>query len=295
MAEPREHRLETPEGDICWFEWGAPSDRPSVLLLHATGFHARLWDRVVAALPPGTHVVAPDHRGHGRSFIPASLSDWAATADALLPLVDRFAGTPLIGCGHSMGGYALTRLAAERPDAFRHLFLIDPVIMEPGLYVGGADQPVADPAVHPVARRRAMWDGWEAMNAHFAQRPPYMHWQPPILADYCRYGLLVAADGEGWELACPPALEASVYLNAVRTDPRDWLGRIAAPVSVIRARNGERANAIDFSLSPTWPELGAAIGAVRDEQWGEHSHFIPMEAPERLAALLAGEMAGDQG
>ena len=133
------------------------------------------------------------------------------------------------------------------------------------------------------------------MNAHFAQRPPYMHWQAEILADYCRHGLLPAADGEGWELACPPALEASVYLSALRTDPRDWLDRIAAPVSVIRARGGDRANDLDFSISPTWPELGAMLSAARDEQWGEHSHFIPMEAPERLAALIADELAADQG
>lgn len=284
---PREHRLETPGGQICWFEWGTPSDRPSVLLLHATGFHARLWDQVVAALPPGTHVIAPDQLGHGRSAKPASLSDWATTADTLLPLIDSFAGAPLVGCGHSMGGYVLTRLAAERPGAFAHLFLIDPVIMPPEFYNGAADEPVPDPADHPVARRRGRWDGWQAMNAHFASRPPYAHWQPEVLADYCHYGVLRAADGEGWDLACPPALEASVYQNALRTNPYDWLGRIAAPVSVIRARSGERSGNLDFSVSPTAPGLGAAIGAVRDEQWADQSHFIPMEAPQRLADLIA--------
>ena len=285
---PREHRLDTPEGEICWFEWGEPTPgRASLLLLHATGFHARLWDRVVAALPVGTHVVAPDHLGHGRSAKPASLSDWAATSDALLPLVDLFAGSPLVGCGHSMGGYVLTRLAAGRPAAFRHLVLVDPVIMEPALYDEAAGQPVPDPAGHPVARRRARWNGREAMNAHFSQRPPYTHWQPEVLADYCRFGLLPAADGQGFDLACPPALEASVYLNALRTSPYRLLEDMAAPVSVIRARTGERTSALDFSVSPTWPGLGDALGAVRDEQWSEHSHFIPMEAPERLAALLA--------
>lgn len=284
---PREHRLETPAGEIGWFEWGVPSDRPSVLLLHATGFHARLWDQVVAELPAGTHVIAPDSLGHGRSAKPPALFDWSVTADFLLPLVDRFAGTPLVGCGHSMGGYLLTRLAAERPQAFRHLFLIDPVIMEPGFYAGAADAPLPDPAEHPVARRRAHWDGAEAMRAHFAQRPPYMHWQPEVLVDYCRHGLLPATDGEGWDLACPPAVEASVYLSALRTDPHGWFGRIAAPVSVIRARTGERANGLDFSVSPTWPGLGAALNAVRDEHWAERSHFIPMEDPERIAALIA--------
>ena len=288
MSEsPREHRLDTPAGEICWFEWGQPSDRPSLLLLHATGFHARLWDQVVAALPAGTHVIAPDQLGHGRSAKPASLSDWAAIADALLPLIDRFAGRPLVGCGHSMGGYVLTWLAAERPDAFAHLFLIDPVIMPPEFYVGAADQLVPDPADHPVARRRSRWDGWEAMNVHFSSRPPYANWQPDVLADYCRYGLLGAAGGEGWELACPPALEASVYQNALRTNPHDWLGALGVPVSVIRAKNGERAGDLDFSVSPTWPGLGAFLDAARDEQWADQSHFIPMEAPRRLADLIA--------
>ncbi|MGN6289195.1 MAG: alpha/beta fold hydrolase [Sphingopyxis terrae] len=146
MSEPREHRLGTPEGDICWFEWGTAGAGPSLLLLHATGFHARLWDQIVAALPQGTHVIAPDHRGHGRSYRPATLADWGATGDALLPLIDRFAGTPLIGCGHSMGGHALTRLSAQRPDAFRHLVLIDPVIMAPDLYAGQDALPIPDPA-----------------------------------------------------------------------------------------------------------------------------------------------------
>ncbi len=291
---PAEHRLATPEGDICWFEWGEPSDRPTLLLLHATGFHARLWDRVVAALPLGMHVIVPDHRGHGRSFRPASLSDWAANAGALLPLVDRFAGTPLIGCGHSMGAYVLTRLAADRPDAFRHLVLIDPVIVDPAEYRDAAKQAIPDPADHPVARRRNSWSGAEQMRARFADRLPYSRWDPRVLTDYCDHGLLPAASGEAYELACPPALEASMYQNALRTDPYDWLRTLAVPVTLIRAPTGTRDGALDFSLSPTWTGLGAAIGAERDEIWAEHSHFIPMEAPERVATLLAA-LADNQG
>lgn len=285
--QPREHRLGTPEGDICWFEWGSRSDRPSLLLLHATGFHARLWDQLVAALPAGTHVVAPDHRGHGRSYRPATLANWAANADVLLPLLDGLGGHPIVGAGHSMGAYILTRLAAQRPAAFAHLMLIDPVIMDPALYEGEAARPIPDPAEHPVARRRNAWPSAEAMRARFADRPPYAKWDPRVLADYCTYGLLPAADGGGVELACPPALEASVYQNALRTNPHEWLHYLAAPSTVIRAPTGERGGPLDFSLSPTWTGLGAAIGAERDELWAEHSHFIPMEAPARVAALLA--------
>lgn len=288
MSEPREHWLETPEGDICWFEWGDRSERASLLLLHATGFHARLWDQVVAALPPGTHVIAPDHRGHGRSYRPATLANWTATADVLLPLLDGLGGHPIVGCGHSMGAYILTRLASQRPAAFRHLVLIDPVIMDPAFYEGEAAKAIPDPADHPVARRRNVWTDVEEMRARFADRPPYANWDPRVLADYCTHGLLPPADGAGLELACPPALEASVYQNALRTSPHEWLHYLATPSTVIRAPTGERGGALDFSLSPTWIGLGPAIGAERDELWAEHSHFIPMEAPARVAALLAG-------
>ncbi|WP_428682736.1 alpha/beta fold hydrolase [Sphingopyxis sp.] len=290
MKAPREHRQETPDGDICWFEWGERGEGPSVLLLHATGFHARLWDRVVAALPAGTHVLAPDHRGHGRSFRPASLSDWTSNARALLPLLDRFPEQSFVGCGHSMGGYVLTRLAAERPETFRHLILIDPVIMAPGLYAGQADQPVPDPADHPVSRRRNQWASVEEMRARFADRAPYSGWEPGVLGDYCTHGLLPAASGEGLELACPPALEASMYQNALRADPYVWLGDIKAPVTLIRAPQGLRGDSMDFSQSPTWTGLGPAIGAAQDELWNDHSHFIPMEAPARVAALIAAAL-----
>lgn len=287
MNEPREHRLKTPEGEICWFEWGERGEGPSLLLLHATGFHARLWDQIVAALPAGTHVVAPDHRGHGRSYRPATLASLTATADVLLPLLDGLGGHPIVGCGHSMGAYILTRLASQRPAAFRHLVLIDPVIMDPAIYEGEAAKVIPDPAGHPVARRRNVWTDAEEMRARFADRPPYANWDPRVLADYCTYGLLLAADGEGFELACPPALEASVYQNALRTNPHEWLHYLSVPSTLIRAPTGERGGELDFSLSPTWTGLGPAIGAERDELWDEHSHFIPMEAPARVARLLA--------
>lgn len=287
MNSPREHYIANDSGDICWFEWGQQDNGPTLLLLHATGFHARIWDQVVAHLPPETHVIAPDHLGHGRSLRPASLGDWRVTADALLPLVSHFAGTPLIGCGHSMGGYVLSRLAAKRQTAFSHLVLIDPTIFDPATYASSTNTAFPDPADHPIARRRNDWDGPDQMVSRFADRLPYSTWQPEVLADYATYGLIATAEGEGWVLACPPALEASVYHGALLNSPHDWLAKLSTPATVIRAKSGDREGMLDFSQSPTWPALGNAIGAVCDEQWPEHSHFIPMEAPQRVADLLA--------
>src|SRR3546814_7061644 len=78
-----------------------------------------------------------------------------------------------------------------------------------------------------------------------------------------------------------------MYQNALRTDPYRWLGDLGAPATLIRAPTGTRGDMMDFSQSPTWTGLGPHLGAVRDELWDANSHFIPMEDPARVAALLA--------
>jgi lipase len=281
-----EHRLSADAGDLCWFEWGSKGAQPSLLLLHATGFHARCWDQVVAYLSPNIHVVAVDVRGHGGSYRPASLSNWMDAADDIVALVDELFDSPVFIAGHSMGGVLAARIAAFRPEAVSSLLLIDPVVVSPDVYQAMAGRPPADPSEHPVSRRRNVWESAEQMAAHFAERVPYASWDRRVLDDYCRYGLLPAEDGS-LELACPPALEASAYLGAGYSSPYDWLEGVKAPATVLRGRNGERASSMDFSISPTNPALASLLPNGTDMQWPEHSHFIPMEAPERTADLIA--------
>lgn len=60
-----------------------------VLLVHATGYHARLWDGVIDAMPRSVRCVAIDQRGHGASDKPAPSSkpwtdSWCAFCSFLL-------------------------------------------------------------------------------------------------------------------------------------------------------------------------------------------------------------------
>jgi pimeloyl-ACP methyl ester carboxylesterase len=294
---PIQHSFPGTNGALCWFEWCADvaegaAPRATLLLLHATGFHARLWDQVVAHLPADVRIIAPDLRGHGRSYRPASMLHWAPNASDVAELLDTLEiSGPLLAVGHSMGGFCVGWLAAHAPTRFTRALLIDPVLLAPQLYASLANMAVGDPSDHPVGRRRNSWANAAEMMAHFADRPPYQSWAPHVLQDYCTWGLLPAADGEGLELACPPALEASNYMGTQFNDHSDWLSKITCPVTVVRAKQGERSGGIDFSISPTWPGLAAALANGRDVDWSDLSHFIPMEAPERTAALICAELA----
>ena len=53
--------------ELAYWERGAPqADRPTLFFVHATGFHGRVFDRVIEAVP-GYHSIAFEQRGHGRS------------------------------------------------------------------------------------------------------------------------------------------------------------------------------------------------------------------------------------
>ena len=168
LTGPTEHRFAAANGELCWFECGYPADhRPTLLLLHATGFHARCWDATIAALPTDWHIIALDLRGHGRSYRPASLSDWLVTADDVVDFVQATCASPVFAVGHSMGGYVAARTAALALENIAGLLLVDPVMM-PREFYGDVPQNLdAELADHPVARRRSRWESADQMNRAF--------------------------------------------------------------------------------------------------------------------------------
>jgi pimeloyl-ACP methyl ester carboxylesterase len=282
---PSESSFQAKTARIAYFEWGRRGD-PVIFLIHATGFHARCWDGVVRALPQGYHVIAVDLRGHGRSEKTGPIRDWAEPAQDLVELVTHLNLKNAIGAGHSKGGHLLVQIAAARPQAFERLVLIDPVIMSPELY---AHRNALPPGTeHPVARRRNAWASWREMFDAFKDRHPYSLWRPEVLEDYCRHGLLPAVGG-GFELACPPAIEASIYMGSLGTDIHDLARRIGVPVIILRAKerpSGPRER-MDFSDSPTWPELSSLFKYGRDVYRPDLTHFIPMQEPELVARFIA--------
>lgn len=263
--------------EIALYEW--PGQDPPVFLCHATGFHARCWDQIVAHLS-GRHCFALDTRGHGRSSKPAPPYAWRNFGKDVAAVAAERGLYGAIGVGHSMGGHAVTLAAALRPESFSSLLLIDPVIRPRGAYVG----PWLE--AHFVAKRRNRWSSAQEMFDRFQDRPPFANWDRAVLRDYCDYAL--QPDGDAYALACPPAIEASIYENspAPASDIYAEIDSIEIPVRVVRA--GKIPDPSDvMGRSPTAPELASSFLNGTDLCLTEYSHFIPMEAPALTAKLIA--------
>lgn len=263
--------------ELAYFE--RPGEGPPIFLAHATGFHARCWDRVIERLP-GRHTVSVDMRGHGRSEKVPPPYRWSSFGEDVAALADHLGLRGAIGVGHSKGGAAVTRAAGLRPGTFAALLLVDPVLMAPEAYR-------ASPQVgeHFAARRRNEWSSPEEMFERFKERPPFASWDRDVLRDYCEYGLLPAPGG-GYVLACPPHIEAAIYAGSAGSDPYDLIPEVDIPVRVLRARPRKPGETFDMSGSPTWPHLAEQFPQGEDVPVPQYSHFIPMEDPAFVAAQI---------
>jgi len=287
---PIEHRLTPGDAELCYFEWGSPRvGEPTWLFCHATGFHARCWDQVITALPDGAHAIAVDARGHGRSAkVPPFV--WESFGRDLVGLLEALDLRGMIGVGHSMGGHALTQAIAHDSQRFERAVLVDPVIFDPEIGERMPNREFADAAEHPVARRKAEFESWQAMFERFADRNPYSLWRPAVLKDYCQYGVLSAEDA--FTLACPPVVEASVYMGSTDYDLMPLLEKVQVPVTVLRARSREPdAEGLDFSTSPTWHGLADALPKGVDIHLPELTHFIAMQTPELVARCATAHVS----
>jgi len=181
--------------------------------------------------------------------------------------------------------------AAASCDAFDRLILCDPTITAPENY--GTPVPYLKAGeIHPAARRRRDFASAQEMYERLRDKGSYALFEPRMLRDYCEHGLLANAQG-GWTLACPPEVEASVYMaSRTNTGIFDSVHAIQIPVLILRAMlpPGER-EAFDFASSPTWPELVHEFSNAREIHLPNCTHFIPMQMPDRVVQTVTQSIA----
>jgi pimeloyl-ACP methyl ester carboxylesterase len=248
--------------------------------MHATGFHSHCWDEVITRLP-GRRCIAFDARGHGRSSKPDPPYHWRDFGRDAAALARTLGLRGAVAVGHSMGGHSAVVAAATEPEVFSELVLIDPVIFPEDWYKGAAAE------LEMVVNRRNRWLSWDDMYRRFKDRKPFDRWNRKVLLDYCEYALIPSNGGRGFVLACPPEVEASIYSHGTEPDANIYpeIPRVRIPVQVIRTSRFTWEPG-DFLSSPTAPDVVSKFANAVDRRFPDHSHFLPMEAPDLAADLI---------
>ncbi|HKY14336.1 MAG TPA: alpha/beta hydrolase [Microthrixaceae bacterium] len=223
-----------PEGDtmrLAVLESGTGGS--PLLLVHGfTGAKEDFVDEVDRLAARGFHVVAPDHRGHGRSAQPDDEAAYSLETFAtdMFCLADALGWPSFDLLGHSMGGMVAQLMVIAQPERVRRLILMD---THHGA-IGGVDAEVI-----AAGAALARTDGLAVIQEllKFAANPL----ENPAHVRTC-------AEREGYEawcdskmLVCSPAMYAAVLgqfdtvadrlddLAAVRTETLVLVGELDKP------------------------------------------------------------------
>lgn len=247
---------------------------------HANGFPAPCYRVFLDALADRFDVRHVDRFGHDPRF-PVT-DGWRHLAEELIAKIEE-GDVPVIGVGHSLGGYLSVLAAARRPELFRALILLDAPVLS--RFQGNALAFVKRIGLidrvtlaGTTRGRRREWPNAEAALRHFRPKASFRDFDPRCLEDYIRFGTEPHAGGV--RLVFDTEIEYAIY----RTLPHDiarFARRLQMPAGLIAGTRSDLRERISLRTS-------MAHFTVADIDGG---HLFPLEQPEAAARAVTGMIA----
>ncbi len=270
-------------------EWGDAA-QPLALLHHANGFCAAQWAEVAEPLADRFRVVAIDARGHGHSPVPpAGITPegfaWLELRDDLVAVGARLLeelgqSHVALALGHSFGGTLSLLAAARRPERYRAVLALDPVILPPFANGPGRGNELA----RRTRRRRDVFEARAEARESFAGKALFEGWTERALDLYCEFALGETPDGR-LALRCPREVEATVFESGVAFDIAEEVGRIEARAGIAHAVHG------NFPV-----EVHARVVDAIPHGWLDETdagHLMLMQDPARVLRLVERALGED--
>lgn len=262
---------------------------PVLHLSPANGFPPGAYRQLAQALSGQVRVVALLPRPLWPDSRPSGAPTWHSLASDLVDGLDAHGLHGIAGVGHSIGGVLTLWAALRRPDLFRAIVLVDPVILPPAWLrslrfahsLGLGDR---SPLVRAALHRRRTFPTSQACFDHYRARSLFSRWSDAALWDYVQAGTRERSDGQ-LELAYPPEWEAHIF-RTVPTDVWRDLARLTTPVLVIR---GELS---DTFVPDALQRLQRRLPHAHFVTIPGAGHLAPMERPLDVASSILTFLAG---
>jgi pimeloyl-ACP methyl ester carboxylesterase len=241
-----------------------------LLLVHGRGAHHLWWHLVLPLLEPSWRVTRLDLSGHGDSGHRESYSTrlWSAELEAVCDAVG--ARRPVL-VGHSLGGNIALLTAAQHPQRFAGLVMLDSAIPLPGRPRSFAEEP-RDGARPPRGPRFAATR--EELLARFRLMPPQPHPAAEVMTVLGEYSARHTDRGWRWkhDLFDIPDLDDERVDRA--------LAGLPFPAGFVY---GTESQVTDRSSAE---HLGRVVAGARAEALPGAHHHIIVERAEQCAALI---------
>ena len=249
--------------------------------LHANGYPPACYKPLMELLIHQYRVNAMHLRPLWPGSRPTEIGAWHPFTDDLLLFLDEQKIDSTIGTGHSIGAIVTLRTALRRPDKFRALVLIDPVLFPPRfiatwnlLKAVGLGYKL-HPLVTGALKRRRQFDDLDQLFIAYRRKRIFRYFSDDALRAYID-GIVKPNQEHGYELIYSPEWEARIYYTGIWRDIDLWWGLPALKVPTLIIRGAET----DTFLNPTARRVKKIRPATTIITLEKSTHLVPIEKPQ---------------
>ena len=256
---------------------------------HANGFPAGSYDKLLQLLAQERTVYAMDHRATWDSspYQPPSQFTWHSAANDLIAAIEQVAPKGVIGVGHSLGAVTTLLAAIKRPDLFKQILLIEPVMFPTRMFVmfAGVPKPLRARVfglVQKTLQRRERWTTGDEFTKALSGKSLFKGFSAEVFQDYATHGLRTSnkrvmphVSSEPLTLNFRKTWEAQVFL----TPPYVWrkIKRLQVQCVVWR---GETGDVVPIDAWHKWEKIRPESPVYVLPKLG---HMAPLQAPTLMA------------
>lgn len=258
------------------------SSAPIFHFSHANGYAPLAYSQFLKPYQDSHQVLASQHKPLWRPALdPEATKSWLSFSEDIEHSLKGLE-KPVTSVGHSMGSAAITMAASQRPEHFKHLVLIEPVLVPTSYYVilrlFGKHVANRVPLVSRTLNRVDNWDSPEQCFAHFRPKSVFKNISDEGLWDYVNHCTFTDDEGR-LRLVYSKEWEARCYLLVHNI----WkmLAQLKIPVLIIR---GGQSNTFTSASMKKLQKLAPQHSFLEIPGAG---HLLPFEQPQRLAQEIA--------
>ncbi|MCB0645059.1 MAG: alpha/beta hydrolase [Saprospiraceae bacterium] len=257
----------------------------ATLLYHANAYNPEMYGPFVRNFPD-RKFIALKQRPLWDSNV-KTIRDWSIFTEDLISFCDEMGINAIDAIGHSLGAVAIWKASVKRPDLFKNIVLIDPVVLpqETVRWVNFLPFKLKArirPIIKIASLRKNWWASKEEAASHLGSKSVFKRFTPEVFDLFIQYGIHKNDDGSA-SLAYPREWEAMIYASPENI--WKFLSKTEKEIFLIRA---EHSNVLS---GESWLKLQKHNNQNEYFEMKGVGHLIPFEKPVELARIIADYLA----
>ena len=265
------------ESEIPFHNFGG--DGETIHFAHANGYPPESYRQLLSPLTNDYKVIGMLQRPLWDNSDYNEIKNWHQLADDMIQFLDEQSLKGIVGVGHSLGAIVSVLAASKRPDLFKKLILIEPVIFPKLMTAVNHFMPMSlrkkyVPVAKVALKRKDHWSTEQEIFDSYRKKKIFALLSDASIWDWIKAGIVPHKEG-GVTLRFTKQWEAHIY--ATVTNVLDALDKLTVPFYIMR---GAKTNVISDKM---WTKLSRKYPTERLIEYKNATHLLPLELQERVA------------